>query len=278
MIIFKQAGQLTTYIKSRKNEGKRIGFVPTMGALHEGHLTLIRESKAGNDLTICSIFVNPTQFNNQEDFNKYPKTIEKDIEQLTTVACDILFMPAKEEIYPAAYKPKQYDLGYLEQILEGEHRPGHFQGVCQVVDLLLNIVQPDAIYMGQKDYQQCMVISKLLELRGSGEFLHFVPTKRETDGLAMSSRNLRLNELQRQHATTISEVLTYIKTNLNQHGLEELQNNGRQQLERKGFLVDYVSICNAHTLLPADSTSQPLIGLVAASLGGIRLIDNIALN
>ena len=278
MIIFKQASQLTTYILTKKKEGKHIGFVPTMGALHEGHLSLIREAKSSNDIVVCSIFVNPTQFNSQEDFIKYPKTLEKDIVQLTGASCDILFTPVKEEVYPAKYAPAHYELGYLENILEGLHRPGHFQGVCQVVDLLLNIVLPHSIFMGQKDYQQCMVIARLLEIRGSGELLHFIATKREADGLAMSSRNLRLDHLQRQQAITISEVLTYIKENIGNESLKVLQNTGRSQLEQKGFVVDYVAICDAYTLKQADSTDQPLIALIAASLSNIRLIDNMRLN
>src|SRR5215217_1370627 len=179
MIIFKQARQLTLHIESLRNNGKTIGFVPTMGALHQGHLSLIEHSKQKSDVTVCSIFINPTQFNNPEDFLKYPVTQEQDILLLANASCDILFLPQKEEIYQPGFEPKHYELGYLETILEGLHRPGHFQGVCQVVDILLNIVQPHFLFLGQKDYQQCMVISTLLELRGSKEKLIFVPTIRE---------------------------------------------------------------------------------------------------
>lgn len=278
MIIFKQASQLTTYLQTQKQTGKRIGFAPTMGALHQGHLQLIEHARSGNDLTVCSIFVNPTQFNNPEDFQKYPKTLEKDIELLIGAGCDILFIPTKEEVYPDNYIAPHYDLGYLENILEGEHRPGHFQGVCQVVDLLLNIVHTDNLYLGQKDFQQCMVLTRLLEIRGSREHLHFVPTKREADGLAMSSRNLRLNESQRELATTIYQVLEYLKANINALSISDLEQAGRTQLEQRGFAVDYVAICNADTLLAAQSTNEPLIGLIAASLDTIRLIDNERLN
>lgn len=278
MIIFKQARQLSEYLQTQKNLGKKIGFAPTMGALHKGHMQLIEQAAANNDLTVCSIFINPTQFNNPEDFQKYPKTIEQDIELLTGYGCDILFLPTKDEVYPANYVAPHYDLGYLENILEGQYRPGHFQGVCQVVDLLLNIVQPQNLYLGQKDYQQCMVLSRLLEIRGSGEQLHFVPTKREDDGLAMSSRNLRLNESQRVLATAIYQVLTFLKANITKLPLTDLRLQGRQQLEEKGFTVDYVAISNANTLQEAHSTNEPLIGLVAAFLGPIRLIDNERLN
>ncbi|HYH13619.1 MAG TPA: pantoate--beta-alanine ligase, partial [Flavisolibacter sp.] len=231
-----------------------------------------------NDLTVCSIFVNPTQFNNPEDFQKYPKTLEKDIELLIGADCDILFLPTKEEIYPADYVAPYYDLGYLENILEGAHRPGHFQGVCQVVDLLLNIVQPDNFYLGQKDYQQCMVLSRLVEIRGSHEQIHYVPTKREESGLAMSSRNLRLNDSQRELATSIYQVLQYLKANIGNQSIADLQQSGWQQLEAKGFTVDYVAICNAKTLKESQSKEEPLVGLIAASLDTIRLIDNLRLN
>lgn len=278
MIIFKQARQLNTHLQTQKSSGKKLGFVPTMGALHQGHLQLIEHANAQNDITVCSIFVNPTQFNNPEDFQKYPKTLEKDIELLMGAECHILFIPDKEQVYPEGYTPPHYELGYLEAILEGFHRPGHFQGVCQVVDLLLNIVQPHNLYLGQKDYQQCMVLSRLLELRGSREKLHFVPTKRESDGLAMSSRNLRLNETQRQLATAIYQVLKLLKENIQKQSIPDLQQAGRQQLEEKGFIVDYVAIRNAQTLQEAHSTNEPLIGLIAASLDSIRLIDNERLN
>lgn len=278
MIIFKQARQLTLYIDSLRKNGKTIGFVPTMGALHQGHLSLIEHSKQKADITVCSIFINPTQFNNPEDFLKYPVTQEQDILQLTKASCDILFLPQKEEIYHSGFEPKRYELGYLETILEGIHRPGHFQGVCQVVDILLNIVQPHYLLLGQKDYQQCLVISALLELRESKEVLIFVPTIREADGLAMSSRNMRLNEKQRILATAIFEVLTFVKENIAQQPIISLQRAAIQQLKDKGFSVDYVTICNATTLKEAETNDQPLIALVAASLDSIRLIDNMRLN
>jgi pantoate--beta-alanine ligase len=166
-----------------------------MGALHGGHLSLIDTCKKENDLTVCSIFINPVQFNNPDDLKNYPVTTASDIEQLISHSCDVLFMPSVEEMYPAAYIKKQYPIGEIENKLEGYHRPGHFQGVCQAVDRLLEIVQPHNFYLGQKDYQQCMVIKKLLEMTGRENSiqLNIVPTVREEVGLAMSSRNLRLN-------------------------------------------------------------------------------------
>jgi pantoate--beta-alanine ligase len=209
MIIFKYASQLAGYLQQQKTAGKVIGFVPTMGALHNGHIALVDQSKKEASLTICSIFVNPTQFNNPNDYQLYPNTIEADIAKLEAAGCDVLFLPAIAEMYPRGTAGlEQYDLGYLETLLEGKYRPGHFQGVCQVMFRLLTMVQPDKLFMGQKDYQQCMVVNRLLQLMQSGTRLITCPTLREPDGLAMSSRNMRLTAEDRQKATTIYKCLT----------------------------------------------------------------------
>ncbi|MBO9684337.1 MAG: pantoate--beta-alanine ligase [Flavisolibacter sp.] len=280
MTIFKKAKQLSNYIDQQKKEGKKIGFVPTMGALHNGHLHLIDTCKKLNDITVCSIFVNPTQFNNSDDFKNYPVTISKDIEQLISHQCDVLFLPSVEEMYPADFVKKEYALGEIENRLEGHYRPGHFQGVCQAVDRLLQIVQPDNLYMGQKDYQQCMVIRKLLELTGREQStgLSIVSTVREADGLAMSSRNLRLDEEQRKRAASIFNELNFIKEHIQDHSLEELKKNASERLTRKGFKVDYVEIANAEDLSIANNTAGKLVALAAATTGNVRLIDNIVLN
>src|SRR5687768_414407 len=165
MIIFKQAAALSDYLKKQQATGGRIGFVPTMGALHDGHLSLIDACKKENDLVVCSIFVNPTQFNNREDFSRYPNTLDLDIAALVRAGTSVLFLPSEAEIYPAGHIKKHYDLGRLEHILEGKFRPGHFQGVCEVMERLLTLVHPDQLYMGRKDYQQCLVVGRLLELR-----------------------------------------------------------------------------------------------------------------
>jgi pantoate--beta-alanine ligase len=279
MIIFKKAAALSTYISQQKNTGKKIGFVPTMGALHAGHLSLIAASKAENEIVVCSIFVNPTQFNNADDFNHYPSTIEKDIEQLIAAGCTILFLPTVAEVYPADYPKKQYNLGSLENILEGYYRPGHFQGVCQVVDRLLTLINPDNLYMGQKDYQQCMVVAKLLQLTGrTNTQLHFVTTKREEDGLAMSSRNLRLTPEERQKATAISTALHYIKDHLGQQSIQDLEKTASEMLVQKGFKIDYVAITDADNLKPINHLNQQQpIALIAVTIGNIRLIDNMIL-
>jgi pantoate--beta-alanine ligase len=280
MTIFKKAKQLSNYIDQQKKEGKKIGFVPTMGALHNGHLHLIDTCKKLNDITVCSIFVNPTQFNNSDDFKNYPVTISKDIEQLISHQCDVLFLPPVEEMYPADFVKKEYALGEIENRLEGHYRPGHFQGVCQAVDRLLQIVQPDNLYMGQKDYQQCMVIRKLLELTGREQSirLNIVSTVREADGLAMSSRNLRLDEEQRKLAASIFNELNFIKEHIQENSLEELKKNASEHLTQKGFKVDYVEIANAEDLSTANNTAGKLVALAAAATGNVRLIDNIVLN
>ena len=279
MILFKQAEDLSQHVQLAKKKGKRVGFVPTMGALHKGHLSLIEASKKDNDLTVCSIFINPTQFNNAEDFNKYPITLEADIEKLLVLGCDILFQPTKEEIYPAGYSARHYELGDLENVLEGFYRPGHFQGVCQVMDRLLNIVQPDNLYLGAKDFQQCKVITKLVSLLGKEDQIHIniEPTFRETDGLAMSSRNLRLNPDERVSASQIFKALTYAKENL-QHNHRDLEKEATNWLQEKGFQVDYFQIVDADTLHSASDETKNKIVVVAAFLGNIRLIDNLSLS
>lgn len=280
MIIFKKARQVSDYIHRQKNEGKKVGFVPTMGALHNGHLHLIDTSRNSNDITVCSIFVNPAQFNNPDDLKNYPVMISKDIEELISHQCDVLFLPAVEEMYPQDYVKKLYPLGEIENKLEGYYRPGHFQGVCQAIDRLLEIVQPHNLYMGQKDYQQCMVISKLLQITGKEKWvqLNIVSTVREADGLAMSSRNLRLDAEQRKLATSIFKELSFIKEHIHDQSPEELKKNASEHLIQKGFKVDYVEIANAEDLSTAGSTSGKLVALAAATTGNIRLIDNIVLN
>jgi len=279
MIIIKLANDLAIYLKQKKNEGKKIGFVPTMGALHGGHLSLISEAKENSSLVVCSIFINPTQFNNEEDYKYYPVTTEKDIRLLINYNCDILFLPGVEEIYTGTPLSKTYSLGNLENILEGLYRPGHFQGVCQVVDRLLEIVEPDILYIGQKDFQQCKVITKLVETTWKKNHIkiNVVPTVREENGLAMSSRNMRLSKEQHLNAAEIYKTLFFIKKNLHTE-LNQLKNTSIKKLEEKGFVVDYIEIANADDLQTAQNLNQPLVVLIAASIDGVRLIDNVLLN
>jgi pantoate--beta-alanine ligase len=228
MIIVKKINDLQKFLAVYADKGQRAGFVPTMGALHNGHISLVAESKKNNLFTVCSIFVNPTQFNDPRDYEKYPITLENDILLLEQSGCDILFVPPVKEIYPdGTMQLKHYDLGYLEKVLEGQYRPGHFQGVCMVIDKLLNIVNSGNLYLGQKDYQQCMVIKKLVELTGREKSLtvNICPTLRETDGLAMSSRNMRLGEEERKRAATIYKVLLFIKNGLVKGNVADLKDH-----------------------------------------------------
>jgi pantoate--beta-alanine ligase len=280
MILFKRAGDLTRWLEQQRLSGKSIGFVPTMGALHAGHISLITISKKSAGVTVCSIFVNPTQFNDPKDFQKYPITLEKDIALLEQSGTDVLFLPEVEEVYPEGTSGlEHYDLGRIETLLEGQYRPGHFQGVCQVMRRLLDVVRPDDLFMGQKDYQQCMVLQRLLQLRDMPTRLHRCPILREPDGLAMSSRNMRLTPEQRQNATAIYKALQYIQASTTE-SVSALIAAATGLLETAGFRVDYVAIADATTLEPLDSqiTSQvSAVALIAAFLGEVRLIDNMVL-
>ncbi len=281
MIVFKTINGIIKYLKQQKISGVQIGFVPTMGALHQGHLSLIEMSKISTKTTVCSIFVNPTQFNDTKDFEKYPITIENDILLLEKAGCDVLFLPSAEEIYPnGTALTTVYDLGYLETILESKFRQNHFQGVCQVVHRLLEIVQPDELFLGQKDYQQCQVIKKMMQLVGIQTELKIGNTLRETSGLAMSSRNMRLSEADKQQATAIYQSLKFIQENINTISIIDLKQQVITALLNSGFeKVDYVEICDAITLQPITSKekSTQKVALIAAFLNGIRLIDNLIL-
>ena len=285
MIIFKRTADLTGYLEKHRKAGQKIGFVPTMGALHEGHISLITISKKNTSLTVCSIFVNPTQFNDPKDFQKYPITIEKDIALLEKAGTDVLFLPEVDEVYPGGTKElEQYDLGALETVLEGEFRPGHFQGVAQVMQRLLNIVRPDDLFMGSKDYQQCMVVQRLLEIMSLPATLHRCPIIRDPDGLAMSSRNLRLDADQRARSIAIYQALQIIRKSWHAAigvGLAApigpLVATAADILEKAGFRIDYVAIADGNTLEPAPADSKTPVALIAAFMGEVRLIDNMTL-
>jgi pantoate--beta-alanine ligase len=281
MILFKKVKDISNFIEKLKMQGSKTGFVPSMGALHQGHISLIETSKKQNDITICSIFVNPTQFNDPTDFEKYPITIENDIYLLEKAGCDVIFIPSADEIYPQSKQNKKhYALGYLENILEGKYRPGHFQGVCQVMDLLLNIVQPTNLYLGQKDYQQCMVLKKLVEIINLKTNIIICPTLREQDGLAMSSRNMRLNEAARKQAVKIYETLSLIKDEIKPGNLANLKQKAVAYLSAEGFTVDYIEVADAATLAVIEdwNGSTPLVAVCAAFINEVRLIDNMLLH
>ena len=280
MIVFNKAGDLNNFITENKVQGNTAGFIPTMGALHPGHVSLLLAAKKSTAITVCSIFVNPTQFNDSKDFENYPSTIEKDIDRLEKAGCDVLFLPALSEMYPHGTKnTKLYDLGYLETVLEGKFRPGHFQGVCQVVQRLLEIIPADKLYLGQKDYQQCMVIKKMVELTKIKTEITICPTLREPGGQAMSSRNVRLAETDREKALKIFETLSFIRKNVRPGNLNSLKVTALQNLTAAGFKVDYAELANAETLELVDDWDGEIemVALIAAFLNDVRLIDNLIL-
>lgn len=280
MVIFKKVQDLQQYLQQ---QAQPVGFVPTMGALHAGHTSLLKRANEDGLLSVVSIFVNPTQFNDKEDFKKYPITIDADITLLTEAGCGVLFLPSVEEVYPdGPEKTAAYDFGYLERILEGAHRLGHFRGVGQVVGRLLEIVQPQVLYMGQKDFQQCMVVRDLLHQMGKSEEIKLVlgTTVREPDGLAMSSRNRRLTDPQRALAGVIYQCLVSIQSKSQSDAFALVQKECTELLQSKGFEPEYVALANADNLelLTDFDASKKMVALIAARLGNVRLIDNLILN
>lgn len=281
MILFKKAADIYDYLLRAKKQGYSVDFVPTMGALHQGHISLLQTAKKTGSVLVCSIFVNPTQFNDHKDFENYPSTLEKDIDKLEAAGCDILFLPAVTEMYPGGTKNTEpYDLGYLETVLEGKYRPGHFQGVCQVVHRLLNIIPADQLYLGQKDYQQCMVLKKMIELTNLKTAITICPTLRDPDGLAMSSRNVRLTDADRKTAVGIYITLSYLKKHLKPGNLSSIKETAVQNLTALGFKVDYVELANASNLnlLHDWDGKTAIVALTAAFLQEVRLIDNMLLS
>lgn len=281
MKIFETKLTLQDFIDECRSKNASIGFVPTMGALHEGHMSLIKKSKESGAITVCSIFVNPTQFNDPKDFEKYPKTIQEDLEKLEKAGCELVFLPSVAEMYPQGMNQlPQYPLGRLEELWEGAHRPGHFQGVCVIVHRLLEAVRPDILFMGSKDFQQVAVIQHLIANYSFEPPIKLISceTIREASGLAMSSRNVRLSEEQKKQALAIYQGFDIIRTALAkqaQVSIANLEKNFEQQLLDAGFdSVDYIAFADPNTLEPITDLSQTFVVLVAAFIGGVRLIDN----
>jgi pantoate--beta-alanine ligase len=276
--IFVTKAELSGYLEELKKSGKTIGFVPTMGALHSGHISLLEIAAAQSDIVVCSIFVNPTQFTDPEDLKKYPRPIEQDIEKLKKSKCDVLFLPEVDEIYPGKEK-WHIDLGELENKLEAKYRPGHYQGVTQIVKKLLDIVKPDIVFFGQKDYQQFLVIQKMVRVLRIPVSLVVCPIVRETDGLALSSRNIHLSDSQHKQALALSQVLNLTKRNFEEKSIPDLKKDAVAFLSTiKDVEPEYFEICNAKNLHAAVSKkTKSLIALVAAQVGNTRLIDNIIL-
>lgn len=270
---------LSEYLASFRREGKRIGLVPTMGALHAGHLSLLNYIKEYCDISVCSIFVNPTQFNDPEDLEKYPRPIQQDLKLLEEIGCDVVFIPAVEEMYGEG-EEWTIELGRLDQVLEGALRPGHYQGVTQIVKKLFDVVKPDVACFGQKDYQQFLVVEKMVEIYSLDIDLIMCPTLREADGLAMSSRNVRLSPKGRQQALAIVKTLIGFQETYLDLGLGEARDQAIRKLtESEGLTLEYFEVCEPQTLRTVHSAEKgdQLVVLVAAWVDGVRLIDNIIL-
>lgn len=278
MQTFFKISDLQTFLTNQKLAGQTIGFVPTMGALHEGHGSLVKRAKTENDLVVVSIFVNPTQFNNASDLKHYPRSIEADTVLLEKLNCDVVFIPDVDEIYDASFELPHIDLGHIDKVMEGEHRPGHFQGVVQVVYRLFQLVQPDKAYFGLKDFQQVAVIRFMTNYFQLPVEIIAVPTLRHEDGLAMSSRNLRLTPTQRQEALAISQTLLHAKelaaTQTPDQTKQEAVSFFKQfNLELEYFeIVDPVSLQELH-----ESWVPNAVACIVAYCGEIRLIDNMEL-
>lgn len=283
MKIVKTKKALAECLNSFRTQGRMITLVPTMGALHTGHLSLLRLAlEMDNGIVVCSIFVNPTQFNDPEDLQKYPRPIEQDIALLEQVGCDVLFLPEVSEMY-GEQEEWSMDLGMLDQVWEGAQRPGHFQGVTQIVYKLFEAVQPDRAIFGQKDLQQYLVIEEMVRQKGLPVKLMMAPTVRDDKGLALSSRNVRLSPTGRQQALVLNQSLRHVVEGLSrweagETSLQTLQREAMDLLEKApGVRVEYFTICDRRTLLPAAENIETtnIVVLVAAWVEGVRLIDNM---
>ncbi len=280
MEIIKTVIELNKRLKEEIETNNSIGFVPTMGALHQGHLSLIEKAKEENNIVVCSIFVNPIQFNNPEDFDNYPLTIDSDMQKLENYDCDILFLPSVKEIYPRADNTI-YDFGDIEKVMEGEKRPGHFNGVAIVVKRLFEIVKPNKSYFGKKDYQQYLVIKELVKKFDIDTNIIGCDIIREFDGLAMSSRNMRLTDSERKLASIIYQTLIKAKEKFNNTSIEKIKKWVETEISNTPEMeMEYFEIAEAETLKAAlqKQNNVKYRCFIAVFLGKVRLIDNIELN
>jgi pantoate--beta-alanine ligase len=280
MEIFGEIEPLRAFLKGKRQASKSIGLVPTMGALHDGHLALIRASKAENEVTVSSIYVNPTQFNNKADLDKYPRTWEADIKLLEAEGCDVLFAPQNDEMY-SGYQSMTFDFGTLDKVLEGKFRPGHFSGVALVVSKLFNIVQPDRAYFGQKDYQQFQVINRLKEELKFSIKLQSIPIVRENSGLALSSRNQRLSEHDKRNALFLYETLNESRAQLLKGApFSKIRKEAEARVKNyERVKLEYFELADKNTLQELEDTNDFKNGilLIAAFVSDVRLIDNMLL-
>jgi pantoate--beta-alanine ligase len=294
MIILNHTEQLKSYLNSIRSQNKKVGFVPTMGALHKGHISLINKAKAECDLVVCSIFVNPTQFNDLSDLEKYPRTLDADCQLLEKGGCDVVFAPEIMEMYSKAeldlkqqkiedkswVQGKSVDFGVLEKVMEGAQRPGHFNGVAQVVSKLFRIVEPDKAYFGQKDFQQLAIIRSMVKQLGMPIEIVACPIIRESNGLAMSSRNERLTKEERALAGIISQTLFLIKEKYLSTTIPQLKTLAEENIKSAPQIqLEYIEIVDAETLIPLTdfNSAKSVVACIAVKLGAVRLIDNIVL-
>ncbi|MBL1410876.1 pantoate--beta-alanine ligase [Sphingobacterium faecale] len=281
MEIYSTKSQLQAHLRTLREADNKIALVPTMGALHEGHLSLIREARKSADIIVCSIFVNPTQFNDPQDLEKYPRPIENDIQLLKSECCDILFLPSIEEMYPSSDETWHIDLGDLDGLWEGAKRPGHFQGVTQIVYKLFNLVHPDIACFGQKDFQQIMVIQRMIDVKQLPVVLKICPTVRSEKGLALSSRNSRLSEQGKENALVLFQALRHTRNNFAEKPIEQLHEEAVSIIiAHPHVTLEYFAICETQTLQQATAkeNTKEYVVLVAAWIEGVRLIDNMLLN
>ena len=278
MKILKTTSEIVSYLRIIR-AAESIGFVPTMGALHSGHLKLVKESKKECKITICSIFVNPTQFNNPVDLANYPKTLDEDLAKLKKLDCDIAFTPTIDDLYDKEEKTKEFNFGKIATTMEGKSRPGHFNGVATIIEKLFQIITPTQAFFGQKDLQQLQIIKALVKQMKSPINIVGVPTVREKNGLAKSSRNLLLSENYKNEASLINDCLQHCRIN-KEKGVENLKVYIREQFKNnKNFELDYSEIVSLKTMLPINKWQGENKNAIciAAFIGGVRLIDNILL-
>lgn len=281
MKVFYDRNSFSSYIQSQKLQNKTIGFAPTMGALHAGHISLYTEARKQNDIVVSSIFVNPTQFNNPDDLEKYPRTVEKDIEKLkTSKLVDAVYVPRVEDIYPNGMERQHYDFGGIENEMEGAARPGHFDGVGTVVEELFLQVQPDNAYFGEKDFQQLKIIEKLVELSGLEINIHGVQIHREENGLAMSSRNMRLSEIEKETSSLIYQTLQRVNEWFRVISVPEIKTRVSEIFDKENMDLEYFLIAEESTLKEVDffSTDHDFRAFIVVNVGNVRLIDNLHLD
>jgi pantoate--beta-alanine ligase len=280
--VAKTLSELHLALNRMNSGGKRVALVPTMGALHQGHLSLINKAFEHADVVVCSIFVNPTQFTDPKDLEKYPRPLEHDLKLLSEAGCDLVFMPGVKDMYPSFPVSEDWkiDLGPAEFVLEGEFRKGHYQGVTQIVYKLFDAVKPHVALFGQKDFQQVLMIRNMVESLKIPVEIVTCPIIRDEDGLAMSSRNIHLSEQDRQNALVLSKALFYLQANYTNKSLADLMANAKQFfIGLPNVELEYLCIANTESLLPvSEKTDHNTIALVAARVGNTRLIDNVLLN